>query len=147
MGTGVHPIGFEAGIFAVEFFGEDQFVLQNTGPVYGDAVIRSSSFGEREMVSPAVFAGLHGCGIGTGEEHRGGGKDSVKEAMPAIANVMVIGDKRKFLTALLCLQVEIDAELLGDRRPFLQDGMTATIRYYGDEALAVTLPMRDIYEL
>lgn len=30
--------------------------------------------------------------------------------MPAISNVMVIGDKRKFLTALLCLQVEVDAD-------------------------------------
>ncbi len=39
-------------------------------------------------------------------------------------------------------QIELDAELLGDRRPFLQDGMTATIRYYGDEALAVTLPQK-----
>jgi len=39
-------------------------------------------------------------------------------------------------------QIELDPELLGDRRPFLQDGMTATIRYYGDEALAVTLPQK-----
>jgi len=39
-------------------------------------------------------------------------------------------------------QIELDAELLGDRRPFLQDGMTATIRYYGDEALTVTLPQK-----
>ena len=39
-------------------------------------------------------------------------------------------------------QTEIDAELLGDRRPFLQDGMTATVNYYGDEALNVTLPQK-----
>lgn len=39
-------------------------------------------------------------------------------------------------------QVEIDAELLGDRRAFLQDGMTATINYFGDEALNVTLPQK-----
>ena len=39
-------------------------------------------------------------------------------------------------------QIELDAELLGDRRPFLQDGMTATVRYYGEEALAVTLPQK-----
>lgn len=39
-------------------------------------------------------------------------------------------------------QIELDAELLGDRRPFLQDGMTATIEYYGDEALSVSIPQK-----
>lgn len=39
-------------------------------------------------------------------------------------------------------QTELDAELLGDRRPFLQDGMTATIEYYGEEALSVSLPQK-----
>ncbi|MEE2859572.1 MAG: elongation factor P [Pseudomonadota bacterium] len=39
-------------------------------------------------------------------------------------------------------QTELDAELLGDRRPFLQDGMTATIEYYGEEALSVSIPQK-----
>ena len=39
-------------------------------------------------------------------------------------------------------QTEIDAELLGDRRPFLQDGMMATVEYYGEEALNVSLPQK-----
>lgn len=39
-------------------------------------------------------------------------------------------------------QIEIDAELLGDRRPFLQDGMTATVQYYGEEPLSVALPQK-----
>ncbi|WP_415184956.1 elongation factor P [Phaeovulum sp.] len=39
-------------------------------------------------------------------------------------------------------QVELDAELLGDRRPFLQDGMTATVEYFGEEALTVSLPQK-----
>jgi elongation factor P len=39
-------------------------------------------------------------------------------------------------------QTELDADLLGDRRPFLQDGMTATVQYYGDEALSVKLPQK-----
>jgi elongation factor P len=39
-------------------------------------------------------------------------------------------------------QTEIDAELLGDRRPFLQDGMTAKLQYFGEEALNVTLPQK-----
>ena len=41
-------------------------------------------------------------------------------------------------------QMELDADLLGDRRPFLQDGMTATIQYYGDEALLVRIPQKVI---
>ncbi|RNF36372.1 elongation factor P [Paracoccus methylarcula] len=39
-------------------------------------------------------------------------------------------------------QTELDADLLGERRPFLQDGMTATIEYYGEEALSVSLPQK-----
>jgi len=37
-------------------------------------------------------------------------------------------------------QTELPADLLGDRRPFLQDGMTVTIEYYEHEALSLTLP-------
>ena len=37
-------------------------------------------------------------------------EDALKGAMPELSNAMVIGDKRKFLTVLLCLQVEIDVE-------------------------------------
>ena len=39
-------------------------------------------------------------------------------------------------------QIELDAELLGERRPFLQDGMSATVRYHGEEALSVQLPQK-----
>ncbi|HPE25377.1 elongation factor P [Albidovulum sp.] len=39
-------------------------------------------------------------------------------------------------------QIELPADLLGDRRPFLQDGMVATIEYYGDEALSVSIPQK-----
>lgn len=39
-------------------------------------------------------------------------------------------------------QIELPADLLGDRRPFLQDGMTVTIEYYGDEALNISLPQK-----
>ncbi len=37
-------------------------------------------------------------------------------------------------------QIELPAEILGDRRPYLQDGMTVQIEYYESEALNVTLP-------
>ena len=39
-------------------------------------------------------------------------------------------------------QVELPSEILGDRRPFLQDGMTITIEYYDSEALNATLPQK-----
>jgi elongation factor P len=39
-------------------------------------------------------------------------------------------------------QVELPVELLGERRPFLQDGMTITIEYYEHEALNATLPQK-----
>ncbi|MDT8856195.1 elongation factor P [Paracoccaceae bacterium Fryx2] len=44
-------------------------------------------------------------------------------------------------------QIEIDAELLGDRRPFLQDGMMASVQYFGDEALAVSLPQKVVCKI
>lgn len=49
-----------------------------------------------------------------------------------------------FMDAETFEQTELDAELLGDRRPFLQDGMTATVEYYGDEALSVSIPQKVI---
>lgn len=39
-------------------------------------------------------------------------------------------------------QVELPADLLGDRRPFLQDGMTVVVEYYDTEALNVTVPQK-----
>ena len=39
-------------------------------------------------------------------------------------------------------QIELPADLLGERRPFLQDGMTATVEYYGEEALSMQLPQK-----
>ncbi|WP_439104710.1 elongation factor P [Celeribacter marinus] len=39
-------------------------------------------------------------------------------------------------------QVELSADLLGDRRPFLQDGMTVKIEYHNEEALNVSVPQK-----
>jgi elongation factor P len=39
-------------------------------------------------------------------------------------------------------QIELPAEILGERRPFLQDGMTIQIEYYENEALNATLPQK-----
>jgi len=47
-----------------------------------------------------------------------------------------------FMDAETYEQIELPAEILGDRRPFLQDGMTITIEYHEDEALNATLPQK-----
>ncbi len=41
-------------------------------------------------------------------------------------------------------QVELPAEILGERRPFLQDGMTIVVEFYETEALNATLPQKVI---
>ena len=49
-----------------------------------------------------------------------------------------------FMDNITFEQIELPADLLGDRRPFLQDGMTVTVEYYGDEALNVSIPAKVI---
>ncbi|MEO1550943.1 MAG: elongation factor P, partial [Pseudomonadota bacterium] len=39
-------------------------------------------------------------------------------------------------------QIELPADILGERRPFLQDGMIVTIEYHEAEALSATLPQK-----
>ena len=39
-------------------------------------------------------------------------------------------------------QIQLPIELLGERQLFLQDGMTVTVEFYGEEALNVTLPQK-----
>lgn len=39
-------------------------------------------------------------------------------------------------------QVELPADILGDRRPFLQDGMIVHLEYHNDEALSAALPQK-----
>ena len=39
-------------------------------------------------------------------------------------------------------QIELPADILGDRRPFLQDGMMVVIEYFDAEALNATLPQK-----
>jgi len=41
-------------------------------------------------------------------------------------------------------QVEVTAEILGERRPFLQDGMTVVVEFYEEEALSAKLPQKVI---
>jgi elongation factor P len=44
-------------------------------------------------------------------------------------------------------QIALPSDILGDRRPFLQDGMTVKIEYYGEEALNVTLPQKVVCKI
>ena len=39
-------------------------------------------------------------------------------------------------------QIELPADILGERRPFLQDGMTIQIEYFESEALNAALPQK-----
>jgi elongation factor P len=45
-----------------------------------------------------------------------------------------------FMDAETFEQIEIPADILGDRRPFLQDGMTIQVEYHETEALSVHMP-------
>ena len=51
-------------------------------------------------------------------------------------------DMLTFMDSETFEQIALPADLLGDRRPFLQDGMMVTIEYYGEEALNVSLPQK-----
>jgi elongation factor P len=39
-------------------------------------------------------------------------------------------------------QVQVSADLLGGRRPFLQDGMTIVVEFYEEEAINASLPQK-----
>ena len=52
-----------------------------------------------------------------------------------------------FMDAETYEQIELSVELLGERRPFLQDGMTVVIEYYESEALNVTLPEKVVCKI
>lgn len=44
-------------------------------------------------------------------------------------------------------QIELPSDLLGDRRPFLQDGMTVVIEFHDTEALNARVPQKVICEV
>ena len=44
-------------------------------------------------------------------------------------------------------QVQLSADILGERRPFLQDGMTIVVEFHETEALNATLPQKVICEI
>lgn len=44
-------------------------------------------------------------------------------------------------------QVQLPAELLGERRPFLQDGMTIVVEFHEEEALNARLPQKVVCKI
>ena len=52
------------------------------------------------------------------------------------------GEDMVFMDTETYEQIELPAELLGDRRPFLQDGMTIVVEFYEAEALNATVPQK-----
>ena len=44
-------------------------------------------------------------------------------------------------------QIELPADLLGERRPFLQDGMTVVMEFHDEEALNATLPQKVVCKI
>lgn len=67
-------------------------------------------------------------------------EEQMKLAMPALSNCMTIGDKRKFLSIVLCLQVEIDED--GKATNKLAAGALEVGRSIGSDA-ATTDAVRD----
>lgn len=47
-----------------------------------------------------------------------------------------------FMDTVTYEQIELPAALLGDRRPFLQDGMKIVVEFHNDEALNATVPQK-----
>ncbi|MEO1918815.1 MAG: hypothetical protein ABGW81_03720, partial [Paracoccaceae bacterium] len=64
--------------------------------------------------------------------------DAVGDGVPALHGLpgVVLG------AVFVLAQIELPADILGERRPFLQDSMTIQIEYFDDEALSAALPQR-----
>jgi elongation factor P len=52
-----------------------------------------------------------------------------------------------FMDAGTYEQIELSVEILGERRPFLQDGMTIQVEFHEDEALSASLPQKVICKI
>ncbi len=57
------------------------------------------------------------------------------------------GDMLVFMDSETFEQIELPADILGDRRPFLQDGMTVQVEYHEEEALSMSLPDKVVCEI
>ncbi len=69
-------------------------------------------------------------------------EEEMKNAMPALSNCVVIGDKRKFLSILFCLQVEMN-EMDGSASNKLTGEALATSKKIGSKATTTEEAMND----
>ena len=69
-------------------------------------------------------------------------EDNVKEACPEISNVMVIGDKRKFLSMLVTLKCEVDIETATPKDALTPEAIAA-FKGIGSDATTVTAAAKD----
>ena len=56
-------------------------------------------------------------------------------------------DMLTFMDSETFEQIALPADILGERRPFLQDGMVVQIEYHDEEALNVTLPLKVVCKI
>ena len=56
-------------------------------------------------------------------------------------------DTLTFMDAETYEQVEVPADILGERRPFLQDGMTVVVEFHDSEALSASLPQKVVCKI
>lgn len=68
-------------------------------------------------------------------------EEAMKDAMPALSNCMVIGDKRKFLSIVFCLQVEVSTET-GVASNKLTGAALETSKKIGSSAVTTTEAMK-----
>ncbi len=52
-----------------------------------------------------------------------------------------------FMDAETYEQIELPADLLGERRPFLQDGMKVVVEFHDEEALSASLPQKVVCKI
>ncbi|POM67615.1 Long-chain-fatty-acid-CoA ligase [Phytophthora palmivora] len=63
-------------------------------------------------------------------------EDTIKEELPLLSNVMVIGDRRKFLSALFTLRVTVDKD--GQPTDTLDEKALSVLKEIGSSATTVT---------
>ena len=67
--------------------------------------------------------------------------DDIREFLYENDGMLVFMDTETFE------QIELPSDLLGDRRPFLQDGMQIVVEFYDDEALNASLPAKVVCQI
>ena len=51
-------------------------------------------------------------------------EDTIKSELPCVSNAIVIGDRRKFLSCILTLKVDVDADTMVPQKILVSDSLT-----------------------